>query len=88
MIKKILTSAMGMICLLPGLLFAQWSDNFSDGDFTANPTWNGDNSSWQIINGQLNSNGPGVTGTVIYLSTASATSSNCQWEFYVNPKMS
>jgi len=86
MIKKILTSAMGMICLLPGLLFAQWSDNFSDGDFTANPTWNGDNSSWQIINGQLNSNGPGVTGTVIYLSTASATSSNCQWEFYVNPK--
>jgi hypothetical protein len=64
------------------------NESFNDGDFTANPAWSGDASSWIInSNKQLQSNGPAVSGTVIKLSTPSTLASNVQWEFFVNPSV-
>lgn len=67
-------------------LFAQFTDNFSDGDFSFNPTWLGNTADFVIDNFQLRTNGPAVTPTTIYLYTNSALATDAQWEFYVNPK--
>lgn len=73
-------------CLLPSFLIAQVNDDFSDGDFNTGTVWSGDAADWVVVSGELRSNGPAITPTQIYLSTPSATSSDAQWEFYVNPK--
>ena len=61
---------------------AQFSDNFSDGDFTANPAWIGSTADF-IINaeGQLQSNST-VASTSFYLSTPSTLATEAEWEFY------
>ncbi len=84
-LRTLFTSA---LALLIGLdVHAQFSDDFSDGDFTINPTWSGNDASFTVANGQLRSN----TGTLpvvaaYYLSTPSTIAANAQWEFYVNLK--
>ncbi|MBL0047273.1 MAG: lamin tail domain-containing protein [Bacteroidetes bacterium] len=75
------------IILHPIWAYCQFSDDFTDGDFISNPTWLGNTADWTITTGQLNSNGPGVTPTTIYLSTSSALAQNAQWEFFANPKL-
>ncbi len=64
-------------------VFSQVSEDFSDGNFTSNPTWIGDTSSW-IINAsqQLQSNST-VANSSFYLSTQSTKALNAQWEFSV-----
>lgn len=70
---------------LPALLFGQLQlvDDFTDGDFTTNPPWSGDQSVFQINNGelQLNNTSPSSPDTS-YLSTASTILNNGQWSFY------
>src|SRR5690606_7489056 len=62
---------------------AQLQDNFSDGNFTANPVWAGDAASFTVnTTNQLQSNGPAVTGTVLQLRTASQAVAGTTWEFY------
>ncbi len=57
-------------------------DDFSDGDFTNNPGWQGDAADFEVdANHQLHLNSP-VAGTS-YLSTASRIAQNAQWQFYV-----
>ncbi|MES2733819.1 MAG: lamin tail domain-containing protein [Bacteroidota bacterium] len=65
------------------IAFAQLSENFSDGDFSNNPAWSGDATSFTINAGQLQSNGPNATAT-ISLSTPNTRFSNTEWDFYVN----
>ncbi|MFI5133370.1 MAG: lamin tail domain-containing protein [Chitinophagales bacterium] len=80
MVKKILFS----FFILAGFnkASAQFTDNFNDGDFTANPAWVGNTSDW-IVNAssQLQSNNTTVNGA-FYLSTASTLATTAQWEFY------
>ena len=61
---------------------AQFTDDFSDGDFTQNPTWFGQTDSF-IVNTshqlQLNAN---VSGTS-YLTTSSSVMDDIQWQFKV-----
>ena len=64
---------------------AQVTDNFSDGDFTNNPTWTGDDSVFTIVTNQLRSNKT-IASSTFFLSTPSTTATNCQWEFWVNLK--
>ena len=80
MSKKILVFAAAMICTQ--LSKAQFTDNFSDGDFTSNPAWTGGTADW-IINSarQLQSNNT-VLNSTYYLSTASSLATTAQWEFY------
>ena len=63
---------------------AQVFDNFSDGNFSANPTWIGNTADWQVnATQQLQSNNL-LANSGFYLSTASALATNTQWEFYLN----
>jgi hypothetical protein len=72
-----------LLCLLcSSWLQAQMRDDFSDGDFSNNPTWGGNSSSF-IVNTakQLQLKAP-AAGTA-YLSTQSALLNNTRWEFTV-----
>jgi hypothetical protein len=62
----------------------QFTDNFSDGDFSANPSWIGDISDFEVdLNNQLHLNAPAATSES-YLSTSSAFLEPGSWEFYVD----
>jgi hypothetical protein len=63
---------------------AQFQDNFTDGDFTSNPTWSGDALNYEVDgSNQLHLNHlPAVTDES-YLSTPSSAINNAEWEFYV-----
>ena len=65
----------------PMMLFGQFTDDFSDGDFTTNPTWAGDCDKFIIENGllRLNDTGAGMA----YLATESSVISNTQWDFWI-----
>ncbi|QCR23361.1 lamin tail domain-containing protein [Pontibacter sp. SGAir0037] len=74
-----------LFLLFPFILFAQLQENFSDGDFTQNPPWTGNTNSFRInAEGQLQSAGPAVTGTVLQLATASQAVVGTTWEFWAN----
>ncbi len=68
--------------LLPFTVLSQINENFSDGDFTNNPTWVGDagqfqiNSSYQL---QLNSLDAGES----YLSTENYLINETEWRFWI-----
>ena len=76
------TTLFPIILLICSYGIAQVTDDFSDGDFTSNPVWSGDVSEFQIIDGQLNSNGPSSTAE-LYLSTPNSIMDYTVWEFYV-----
>lgn len=62
-------------------IFGQIDEDFSDGDFTSNPTWMGDVAKFKINNSyklQLNSTGADTS----YLATSNALISNTEWSFY------
>jgi hypothetical protein len=63
------------------IAFAQWSDDFSDGDFTNNPTWTGNASHFIVENGWLRLNAPSA-GTS-YLAVASDIVTDASWEFVI-----
>lgn len=75
------------LLLVHFISFAQFTDNFDDGDFTNNPTWSGNDTVFTIANvsgnNQLRSNSQ-TTNNTFYLSTPSTLVNDCQWEFYVN----
>ncbi len=58
-------------------------ENFSDGDFTNNPTWSGDVESFEIEDNMLKSN---ASTNNIFLSTPSSVATDCEWDFWVNLK--
>ncbi|MBE7441538.1 MAG: lamin tail domain-containing protein [Flavobacteriales bacterium] len=63
---------------------AQFSDDFTDGDFTNNPVWSGDNSFFQVNSNQLQSNSPGASTYI--LSTPSTIALNVEFVFDINLK--
>ncbi len=76
-----------IFCLLIVFSFhfasAQVNDKFTDGNFTANPTWLGDTSKF-IVNSnlQLQLNAPAITDTA-YISTISNRLDSTEWQFWV-----
>ncbi|WP_299822588.1 lamin tail domain-containing protein [uncultured Pontibacter sp.] len=79
---------LAILLLLPVLTLAQLQESFSDGDFTQNPTWTGDVSSFIVnLQGQLQSHGPAVTGTVLSLATPSQAVVGATWEFWANLRL-
>ena len=77
----------GLIFLLPSMHYAQVTDDFSDGDFTNDPSWTGDINHF-IINQdhqlQLNDETTGVS----YLSTENSMINNSEWRFRIMLKFS
>ncbi len=79
---------LAILLLLPLLSLGQLNESFSDGDFTQNPIWTGDASSLMVnAIGQLQSNGPAVTGTTIQLATPSQAAVGVVWEFWANLRL-
>ena len=69
-------------CLLYVSVNAQFTDDFSDGDFTQNPEWFGDTALFTVnAQDQLQLN-DSVTNES-YLATRSRSILNAEWEFYV-----
>lgn len=68
--------------LLWGLAGAQFTDNFSNGNFTTNPTWSGNEDAW-IVNTdlQLQSNST-VANSNFFLTTPNALATTAQWDFW------
>jgi hypothetical protein len=76
------------IAFLSAHLFGQVTDNFSDGDFTSNPPWNGDAAKFTIETGELRSNSNSASD-VFYISTPNTLAkADLEWRFRVNMKFS
>jgi len=74
--------------LVSSITFAQVTDDFSDGDFTANPTWTLNAPlDFTVVAGQLKSANT-TTNSNFYISTTNTMATSCQWEFYVNLQFS
>jgi len=71
-----------LIFLLTAPVYAQFQDDFSDEDFTSNPTWLGETERFSIENQELRLTAPEETG-VSYLVTESQAIENAEWEFFV-----
>ena len=69
--------------------YSQINDDFSDGNFSSNPEWNGSNTGgdFKIINNRLRSESTKVSGN-FYLSTSNSLAKNCFWEFWINLQFS
>jgi hypothetical protein len=82
------TFALSFLLIFSKNGYSQIVDNFSDGDLISNPVWIGDTAQFQInAEGRLQSFGNSISGVgSIQISTQSAISNACFWEFYVNPQ--
>ncbi|MDR1864864.1 MAG: lamin tail domain-containing protein [Bacteroidales bacterium] len=69
----------GWLYLHPATGFAQWTDDFSDGDFSSNPEWTGNTGKFHVDGGWLRLNDD-AAGTS-YLSTVSDVAADAVWEF-------
>lgn len=76
------TLFIAMLLAVCSPVLAQWSDNFSDGDFTANPAWQGSTTDFIIDTQMLRLNAPAQAG-VSHLATASDVSLEATWQFFV-----
>jgi hypothetical protein len=75
-------NVIGMIFLFIISTHAQFTDDFSDGDFMQNPEWNGDTSLFEVsTTNQLHLNAPAVDGKA-KLSVKSNAVVNATWEFW------
>lgn len=66
----------------PILGFGQVWDDFSDGDFTQNPSWNGDISQFKVNEGQqlqLNAEGEDIS----HLATSFTMGQETEWRFWI-----
>jgi hypothetical protein len=78
-----------LLIVCPFFAFTQIYDDFSDGNFTANPTWVGDDSLFTVnANFQLQSKGtPGISKD-ISLSTPAGFSDSTEWSCWVKFNLS
>lgn len=81
-----LFSSILTLCVVSSV-WAQFTEDFSDGNFTINPTWGGDVAKFTIENEELRSNSNDISD-LFYLSTASsAAQGDLEWRFRVNMKL-
>lgn len=62
--------------------YSQFTDNFTDGNFTASPAWSGNTADFTVTSGELQLNAPAVSSSK-YLSTSSQAINTASWEFKV-----
>ncbi|HNW97608.1 MAG TPA: lamin tail domain-containing protein [Bacteroidales bacterium] len=70
------------LLLVPSFGFSQFSDDFSDGNFSANPLWVGDIAKFEINSSkQLHLNATGADTSILY--TNNHLVNNNEWQFWV-----
>ena len=80
-VKKFLFIAFS---LLNFLSYGQITDDFSDGDFTNNPTWSGDAAQFTVnASQQLQLNSSGTGSSYLAVATSLPTLDNTEWQFYI-----
>ncbi len=62
--------------------YGQFTDDFSDGDFSSNPAWTATAGLFMVENNQLRSNSSGAA--TYSITTPSTAIDDAQWEFYIN----
>ncbi|MGB0390312.1 MAG: lamin tail domain-containing protein [Salibacteraceae bacterium] len=83
MIKHILLIISLALAMSTNSIYAQFTDDFTDGDFTNNPTWTGNTADFQVsATNELQLNAPASTSTS-YLVTANQAIGNAQYDFNV-----
>ncbi len=71
-----------VIFFIPRILTAQFQDDFSDGNFTQNPNWNGDDSKFEVNSlNLLHLKSSGTDTACLY--TSSSRILNTEWRFYI-----
>jgi len=79
-----------MCLLLAYVSQAQWQDDFSDGDFTSNPAWSGDDAMYSAANGMLQLNNPAPLGasqpnfSALHLPSSLDNLNNIEWRFFLD----
>ncbi len=72
--------------LFPFLSAAQFTDDFTDGDFSASPVWSGSTTQFTVVadagNNRLRSNSP--VAATYQLTTPSTLASNARWEWFAD----
>jgi hypothetical protein len=75
-----------LLIIIHKIALCQLTDNFSDGDFTDNPSWNTSNNlDFIVINDELRSNSS-IANSNFYISTSNTRAINTIWEFDCNLK--
>ena len=69
------------LLIIPLEIWAQFTDDFSDGEFTNNPTWSGNDGVLDIVTDSLHLND--IQASSSYLSTPSEAINDAQWDFFV-----
>ncbi|NNF01415.1 MAG: hypothetical protein HKN22_01905 [Bacteroidia bacterium] len=78
-----------LIILLPFFAEAQLIDDFSDGDFSANPSWTGDTGLFQVnTSNQLQLNDIAAGQAQIRTPYSPANLDNTEWIFYIRQSFS
>ncbi|MEM6844033.1 MAG: lamin tail domain-containing protein [Bacteroidota bacterium] len=75
------TSALLLFWWIGQGVAAQVTDDFSDSDFTVNPSWTGESGKFEVLAGQLHLND--TDAGEAYLSTASQAIAEAEWNFRV-----
>lgn len=73
-------------CLPLLFLNAQIQDDFSDGNFSENPTWLGQTEKFEVVNEQLQLNDPAPSSSntsYLYIPAATSLEEITTWEFFV-----
>lgn len=65
------------------LTFGQFKDDFTDGDFTTNPTWKGNIAQFYINPGKQLQTNLSTASQLVSLYTESKLTTNAKWEFFV-----
>lgn len=78
-----------LCAVLVGTAHAQWQDDFSDGDFSANPTWLSNTNVYSVNNGVLELDNPAPDTQLpnissIYTESAFSSLNNCEWRFSID----
>ncbi len=71
-----------LVFFVPFIAFSQVSENFSDGDFTSNPVWNGTSDNF-TVNSSFQLQSRATTTSKSYLTTPSEAFENAVWETWV-----
>lgn len=80
--KTLLAALFSIVLLSNQPAFGQFTDSFSDGDFTANPAWTGNTADFVVnTSQQLQSNNTTANSTY-YISTANTLATSAQWDWF------